>query len=113
MPNTLLLVTLASNFGTFLLYGLSCVICFVGFQGRADRSILKHVLIPVFGLVANLGCMAFYLIGPFMGYGTVKEPFLALGIAAVWAVYGGIYFVRSSKASGRSTLVPRAASNGV
>jgi APA family basic amino acid/polyamine antiporter len=112
MPNTLLLVTLASNFGTFLLYGLSCVICFVGFQGRADRSILKHVLIPVFGLVANLGCMAFYLIGPFMGYGTVKEPFLALGIAAVWAIYGGIYFVRSSKASGRSTLTPRAATNG-
>ncbi len=37
--------------------------------------------------------MAFYLIGPFMGYGTKMEPLLALGIAAVWGIYGGIYFL--------------------
>jgi len=49
--------------------------------------------------------MAFYLIGPFMGYGTKMEPFLALGIAAVWAIYGGIYFTVSSKRSGKTTLV--------
>jgi len=63
------------------------------------------LLIPIFGLVANLVCMAFYLIGPFMGYGTKMEPLLALGIAAVWAIYGGIYFVRSSKGKGRATLI--------
>ena len=45
-------------------------------------------------MLANLACMAFYLIGPFMGYGTKMEPLLALGIALVWAIYGGIYFVR-------------------
>ncbi len=105
MPNTLLMVTLASNFGTFLLYALSCIICLVAFHGRPDQSFLKHVAIPLFGLVANLGCMAFYLIGPFMGFGTVKEPLLALGIALVWAIYGGIYFMKSSKAKGRTTLV--------
>ena len=49
--------------------------------------------------------MAFYLIGPFMGYGTKIEPLLALGIALVWAIYGGIYFMRSSKQKGRTTLV--------
>ena len=51
-------------------------------------------MIPVFGLVANLACMAFYLVGPFMGYGTKMEPLLALGVALVWGIYGGIYFVR-------------------
>jgi APA family basic amino acid/polyamine antiporter len=65
------------------------------------------VIIPDFGLVANLVCMAFYLIGPFMGYGTKMEPFGALGIAAVWAIYGGVYFMSSSKKSGRTTLVER------
>jgi hypothetical protein len=40
-----------------------------------------------------------------MGYGTKMEPLLALGIAAVWAIYGGIYFVRSSKSQGRATLI--------
>jgi APA family basic amino acid/polyamine antiporter len=105
LPNTLLMITLASNFGTFLLYALSCVTCMVGFHKHPMFNPIKHMFVPVFGLVANLTCMAFYLIGPFMGYGTAKEPFFALGIAAVWAIYGGIYFVSSSKKTGRTTLV--------
>jgi amino acid transporter len=104
-PNSFLTVTLASNFGTFVLYALSCVTCMVAFQKHPKYSLLRHFLIPLFGLAANLVCMAFYLIGPFMGYGTKMEPLLALGIAAVWAIYGGIYFLRSTKASGRTTLL--------
>jgi amino acid transporter len=106
MPNSLLTVTLASNFGTFLLYGLSCMICMVAYHKHPKFSVVRHLCIPVFGLVANLACMSFYLIGPFLGYGTKMEPLLALGIAAVWACYGGIYFVRSSRVSGRTTMVP-------
>jgi amino acid transporter len=105
LPNTLLTITLASNFGTFLLYMLSCATCIVCFHGRPDFSFIKHMLIPVFGVLANLGCMAFYLIGPFMGFGTKMEPLLALGIAMVWAIYGGIYFMKSSKAKGRKTTL--------
>ena len=105
LPNTLLTVTLASNFGTFLLYGLSCIICMVGYHNHPNFKPIRHFLIPLFGLVANLVCMAFYIIGPFMGYGTPKEPLIALGIALVWAIYGGIYFLKSSKATGRTTLV--------
>ncbi|HEY1221331.1 MAG: APC family permease [Bryobacteraceae bacterium] len=105
MPNTLLMVTLASNFGTFLLYGLSCVICMVAYHKHPNFKVIRHFAVPVFGLVANLACMAFYLVGPFMGYGTKMEPLLALGIAAVWAIYGGIYFTRAGKKAGRTTLV--------
>ncbi len=109
LPNSLLTVTLASNFGTFLLYMLSCVTCIVAYHKHPKFNVLKHLLIPVFGLLANLACMIFYLIGPFMGYGTKMEPLLALGVAGVWAIYGGIYFIRSSKATGRTTLVTRSA----
>jgi basic amino acid/polyamine antiporter, APA family len=105
LPNTLTMIVLASNFGTFLLYMLSCVICMVAYQGHPNFSALKHFLIPVFGVLANFACMAFYLIGPFMGYGTKMEPFGALAIAAVWAIYGAIYFTRSSKQAGRTTFV--------
>jgi amino acid transporter len=105
LPNSLLAVTLASNFGTFLLYMLSCIICIVGYHNHPNHKPIRHLFIPVFGLLANLACMAFYLIGPFMGFGTKMEPFTALGIAAVWLIYGGIYFLRSSKATGRTTLV--------
>ncbi len=109
LPNTFLLVTLASNFGTFLLYMLSCFVCMVAFHKHPRYNFIKHTAIPVFGFVANLVCMSFYLIGPFLGYGTKMEPLLALGIAAVWAIYGGIYFLRSSKASGRTTLIQNSA----
>jgi amino acid transporter len=105
LPNSLLTVTLASNFGTFVLYALSCVICIVAYHNHPKFKLVRHLLIPVFGLLANLACMAFYVIGPFMGYGTKMEPLLALGIALVWAIYGGIYFFRISKTSGRSTLI--------
>jgi APA family basic amino acid/polyamine antiporter len=105
LPNSFLTTTLASNFGTFLLYGMSCIICMVAYHKHPKFSLLRHFLIPLFGLVANLACMAFYLIGPFMGYGTKMEPLLALGIALVWALYGGIYFIRMSRGSGRTTLV--------
>ena len=105
LPNSLLTITLASNFGTFLLYMLSCIICIVAYQNHPKFSVMRHILIPVFGLLANLACMAFYLVGPFMGYGSAKEPLLALGIAIVWAIYGGIFFLRSSKSTGRTVLM--------
>jgi len=106
MPNSLLTITLASNFGTFLLYGLSCVTCIFCYHGHPNFKVVRHLLIPLFGVAANLICMAAYLVLPFMGYGTKMEPFIALGIAGVWAIYGGIYFVLNSKKKGRTTLVP-------
>jgi amino acid transporter len=105
LPNSLLTVTLASNFGTFLLYMLSCIICIVGYHKHPNYNPVRHMLIPLFGLLANFGCMAFYLIGPFLGFGTKAEPFAALGIAAVWLIYGAIYFVRVSKSTGRTTII--------
>lgn len=104
LPNSLLTITLASNFGTFLLYGLSCVICIVAYHKHPSFHFIKHLVIPIFGVLANLACMAFYLVGPFMGYGTKMEPLLALAIALIWAIFGGIYFVRSSKRANREGL---------
>jgi APA family basic amino acid/polyamine antiporter len=104
LPNSLLTVELSSNFGTFLLYALSCVVCMVAYHNHPNFNFLKHLAIPVFGLLANLTCMAFYLVGPFMGFGTKMEPLIALGVAAVWGIYGGIYFLRSSKSRGRTTI---------
>ncbi len=105
LPNSLLTITLASNFGTFLLYGFSCIICMVAYHHHANFSFVRHMAVPLFGALANIVCMAFYVIGPFMGYGTKMEPLLALGVALVWAIFGGIYFVRSNKKTNRPTLI--------
>jgi basic amino acid/polyamine antiporter, APA family len=105
LPNSFLTMTLASNFGTFLLYMLSCITCIVCFHKHPQFSFTRHLVIPVFGLFANLACMAFYVYGPFMGYGTKMEPLLALGIALVWGLYGGVYFLRMNRSAGRAALV--------
>jgi amino acid transporter len=105
LPNSMLTMGLASNFGTFILYALSCIICLVAYHNHPNFKPVRHLIIPVFGLVANLACMAFYLIGPFMGFGTPKEPLLAFGIAVVWAIYGGFYFLSTSRKKGRTTTL--------
>lgn len=105
LPNSLLTITLTSNFGTFILYALSCFLCIVAFNKRPDHNFVKHTLIPGFGLLANLTCMGFYLAGPFFNLGTKMEPLTALGISAVWGLYGAVYFLRSSKAKGKTVLI--------
>ena len=60
LPNSLLTITLASNFGTFLLYMLSCITCIFCYHGHPNFSFLKHMLIPIFGVAANLVCMGAY-----------------------------------------------------
>ena len=67
LPNSLLTVTLASNFGTFLLYGMSCIICMVAYHKHPKFSMLRHMLIPIFGLAGKPGLH---------------------GVLRGWAVYG-------------------------
>jgi len=106
LPNTLLIVTLVSNFGTFMLYMFTCFITIVAFREHHTFHGFKHVGIPVFGLLANLACMLFYLIGPFMVAGmSVKEPYIALAVAGLWGIYGAVYFIMGSKKNDKPMFV--------
>jgi amino acid transporter len=106
IPQSLLVVTLVSNFGTFLLYMMTCIIAIHAFREHHMFNGFKHLVIPVFGLLANLLCMAFYLVGPFVVPGmSTKEPYIALACVALWGVYGGVYFLASSKKKGVGILL--------
>ena len=106
LPNTLLIVTLVSNFGTFLLYMFTCVIAMVAFKEHHSFNGIKHVVIPVLGLLANLAIMLFYIVGPFTVAGmSWKEPFIALGVCAAWGIYGALYFLKASKVNGKEIFL--------
>jgi amino acid transporter len=106
LPNTLVLITLISNFGTFLLYMTTCLVAIVAFREHHSFNGFKHFVVPIFGLIANLACMLFYLIGPFMVPGmSVKEPYIALGVVALWGIYGTIYFIRRSAKLGKPIML--------
>jgi hypothetical protein len=36
---------------------------------------------------------------------SVKEPYIALGVAAIWGIYGWFYFVKRSKAMNRPLIL--------
>jgi len=109
LPNTVLIITLISNFGTFLLYMTTCIVAIVAFREHHSFHGFKHMFIPVFGLLANFGCMLFYLLGPIPSIGVAgmsyKEPYIALGLSIAWIVVGGIYLAMNSKAKGKEIML--------
>ncbi len=112
LPNTVLIVTLISNFGTFLLYMTTCVVAIVAFRQHHTFHGFKHVVVPVFGVLANFICMLFYLIGPLPVNGSSlvagmswHEPYIALAVVAVWGIWGLVYFAMKSKAKNREIFL--------
>ena len=86
---------------------MTCIVAIVAFREHHTFSGFKHMFIPLFGVAANLMCMLFYLIGPFMVTGmSWHEPYVALAIVAIWGIYGLIYFKSSSAKKGREIYVP-------
>jgi APA family basic amino acid/polyamine antiporter len=102
---TLTGVTLASNLGTFVLYGLICAITVVAFAGRGEFNRLRHLTIPVLGVIANVIMVgAIFIIGIASGGTTAQATYLGLGISAAWLVVSLIYFVANSRQSGKAIL---------
>lgn len=106
LPNSVLIITLISNFGTFLLYMTTCIVAIVAFREHHTFNGFKHMVVPVFGLLANFGCMLFYLVGPFSVAGmSVKEPYIALSVSVVWIIIGAIYLAMNSKKRGKEVML--------
>ena len=50
-------ITLASNIGTFVLYGLICGFTFVTFAGRNEFHAVKHAIVPFLGVLGNVAML--------------------------------------------------------
>ena len=80
-------ITLASNLGTFVLYGLTCVWTIVAFRKRADHNLLLHDIIPGLGVLANLvmliAIVYLYAIG---NADSKNEAYIMFVIAGGWLI---------------------------
>ena len=98
-------IALASNFGTFVLYGLTCVWTILAFLERHERNMVRHLIIPVLGLIANvtmLGAILYlYVIG---NADAQREAYICFAIAGGWALISGLYVVLNSMRKGRSLM---------
>ncbi len=85
-------ITLASNLGTFVLYGITCVSTFLAFKKRADFNALKHAVIPGLGLITNvimiIAIIYLYIIGNADAQAEAKICFI---IAGAWGIVSLLY----------------------
>ena len=102
---TLTGVTLASNLGTFVLYGIICAVTFVAFAGRSEFHSIRHAVIPFLGIVTNIIMVgAIFIIGIASGGTTAQATYLGLGISGAWLIVSVIYFVFNSRQSGKAII---------
>lgn len=90
-------ITLASNLGTFVLYGLTCIWTIVAFKKRKDFNLLKHGIIPVLGLITNIIMVAAILYLYIIGNADAKnEAKICFIIAGAWAAVSLLYVAVTS-----------------
>src|SRR5665811_1888065 len=102
--DNLLQIILASNVGTFLVYGMTNFLVMLAFWARPERSALKHILVPALGLLANLALLLTILVMSISAGGSTQtDTLIALGVVAVWIVAGAVWLAVNSRAAGRPT----------
>ncbi|HJT37638.1 MAG TPA: APC family permease, partial [Actinomycetota bacterium] len=105
---TLTLITLASNTGTFLVYGLSCFITIVAFANRHDKHWLKHYVVPGLGLFMNVAeLLGVIYLAVKSGGDAGKEAYYALGVVVVWIIAGIAWVAMNPGMRGRKVLEDR------
>jgi amino acid transporter len=99
-------ITLASNTGTFLIYGLTNLVCLVAFWSRPGANLFKHKVIPALGFLANLMMLTGIVVLSFKAGGsTSRDTILALGMVLVWLAIGVVWFVLNTRKQGHEILV--------
>jgi amino acid transporter len=99
-------ITLASNTGTFIVYGLTNLVAIVAFLGKPHASPIKHVAVPVLGFLANLVMFLFIIkLGVTAGGNSAQDAIVALIMVGVWIVIGMVWMIANSASSGQPILV--------
>jgi basic amino acid/polyamine antiporter, APA family len=98
-------VILLSNFGTFIVYGVTCLVAVYALS-RERRSIVTKYIVPIAGLAANvLMLIVVVWLGIIGGGATQQAAFMALVISAIWIVVGLAYYFANSRST-ESGLFP-------
>ena len=106
--DTLTQVTLVSNIGTFLLYGMTCLITLFAFrkESAGDYHPIKHRVVPLLGLLANLGMLVGVVYLSIISGGTTAvDTQIAIGAVVVFMLTGGAFLLLSSRQQGKAVLL--------
>ena len=88
---------LLSNFGTFIVYGITCIIAVLALS-KERRSILTKYIVPLAGFAANAIMLGVVIWLGLVGGGATQEAaFIAIAASAIWIVIGIVYFMLNSR----------------
>lgn len=109
--DTVTQITLASNFGTFLVYGMTCLVTIVAFASHKDKNVLKHYVVPGVGFAMNIAELVGIVGLAILAGGAAQfDAYVALGIVAVWVVIGVVWVVLNPATKGQKLIAdPKAA----
>ncbi len=100
-------ITLASNIGTFVLYALICGLTFVTFVGRSEFHSVKHALIPLLGLLGNVGLLVGVVVIGLTTPGVSADATqMALWMTVGWGVLSAVYLVMNSRKQAKHIIPP-------
>ncbi len=100
-------ITLISNIGTFLLYGMTCIICVIAFAGVVGRSVFNTIIAPVLGAILNVGMLFGVLYFAISGGGSSQVDTIIAGVISIaWLVIGFAYLYIRQMSKGIPILHP-------
>jgi amino acid transporter len=105
--DNLLQVTLISNIGTFLLYGMTCIVCVVAFSGVAGRNVFSTIIAPVLGAILNIAMLVGVIYYAITGASNTRvDTIVAGGFSILFLVLGFIFLYIRQLTTGIPILHP-------
>lgn len=100
-------VTLISNIGTFLLYGMTCIVCLIAFAGFKGRGFFSTMVAPTVGFLLNIAMLIGVLYFAITGGGSTQTDTIIAGVFCVaWLVIGFTFLYIRQLVTGVPILHP-------
>jgi len=111
--NNLTQITLISNIGTFMFYGITCLVTLVArldhlLDSEAESHPIRTIFIPIIGALMNfLMMVGLFYFGFTSGGDSAKNAQIAIIASVAFYIAGFAYFIGNSLSRGRVIFLPQ------
>jgi amino acid transporter len=105
--NNLVQIAVISNIGTFILYGLTCIVCVIAFSSVAKRGFFSTLLAPILGAVLNIAMLVGVIYFAITSGQDAQTNIIIAGVVSIaWLVIGFAYLYIRKLTKGIPILHP-------
>jgi hypothetical protein len=105
--NNLVQVAVISNIGTFILYGITCIVCVIAFASVPGRGIFSTLIAPILGAALNIAMLVGVIYFAIVGGDPGRTNVIIAGVFSVaWLVIGFLFLFGRKLVTGVPILHP-------